>query len=521
MDPDHKRYIPSTYWKQILCSIDYTHNEELFIVVCTKQADLIEFQIDNENNDVKNTNCIDIDYSNVNTMKVFFALNESVGIFYLLHTSGGELVVVEKLKKTLKIKEKIHRVQKFDISDVNNRGRPEVSIWYMNSKEPNLVTDFSDQLIEQGHSDGPCDKLANCLKIQLKMLTDKISGKQALLEDKMKFRDETARSLFRGSEQANLKINSCRQRIFSDKLFIVMELENNANISIVDLKLVLNLKSNLTLYKSFFIETDTPQISEIRTLTHKCLGVVMLDIPVSSSENLILAGTLYYQVKNDRNLTQSVNLVESDETITNNVTSGENSVTKLAQDTKQLSNRLLIPSVELDANRLLDISCQCHVGVNTTVQDLYCIMLALFEKEFIILKMEPLLEMLTTRLRCFKLSVQTGDSSYYYCDQGIFNEHLFSITNSNCLSVYYKNESQITLISILLKDIVKEKEESSIAVDVSKFQTDVSHCLELLRNEILHDTIGEDENPRNFFNVEKKHLFEIQKILSKYQSVEK
>ncbi|KAL1463474.1 hypothetical protein WDU94_015222 [Cyamophila willieti] len=524
MDPHHKRYIPSTYWKQILCSTDFIHNGVLFIVTCTKQGDLVEFQIDNENN-VKDTKCIDVDYSTVETIKVFFALNESsVGIIYLLHTTDHELIVVERLKKTLKIKEKIHRVQKFEISDVNNRGNPEVSIWYMNSKEPNLVTDFSDQLSEQNHSDGPCDKLANSLKIQLKMLTDKISEKQTLLDDKINFRNETTQSLFKSSQQSNLKINSCRQRFYSNKLFMVMELENIGNIPILDMKLVLNLKSNTTLYQTYFIEVDTFQISVIRSLKQKCLSIVMLDIPVSLTENLILTGTLYYHDKNNRNQTESVNIVESDQTITN-VTSGENTITTtLAQDAIELSggNRLTIPSVELDANSLLDISCQSQIGVTTTVQDLYCIMLASFEKTFMILKMEPLLQMLTTRLNCSKLPVQSEEPcSYFYCDQGIFSGHLFCVINSKSLCVYYKNESYITLISVLLKDIVREKEENSgSAIDVSTFQADVSHCLELLRNEILHDTIGED-NSRDFFNVEKKHLFEIQKIISKYQTDEK
>lgn len=519
MDSYHKKFIPSSHWKEILCSVDYTHNEQFIIVACTKHGDLIEFIIDSELNTVKDTNSIDIDNFNVQVIKVFFALHDPVRVFYLLHTSANELIIVQKINNVLKIKEKIYKVQKFEILDSNKNGSPQVSVWYANSKEPNLITDFSDQLSEQIHSSEPRDKLANVLKIQLKMLSDKISGRQALLDDKIKLRSEMFESFTQNPKKVNLKINEVVQKIFSGKWFIILHLENKGLDPIEDIKFVFDLKTNLTSYTTFLIEKGTSQVGYIKSLKQECLGVIMLDIPDFSCDKLVLAGAIYFS---NQGKNKPGPVIELDNTIMYKSSANQISQSKNVQDDLfGQENCLVIPSVELDINSLLDKSYQCiSTSENTSLLELYCIMLASNVKSFSILSIDLVQHLLIEQFHCIQLPVEKSPEycSYYFCKEGLFNEMLFCVASSkSTLNVYYKTERQINIISLLVKHIAVLNEQDNAVANLSDFQSDVTHCIELLRNEILHDTIT-NESPRDFFNVNKKHIFEIQKILSKYRT---
>lgn len=520
MDSHHQKFIPSTYWKQILCSVDYTHNEHFTIVACTKQGDLIEFLVDTKDNSVKDTNCIDIDNSDVREMKVYFSLHDMVSVFYLLHTQSNELLIVEKISKKLKIKEKIHKVQNFEISDVNHSGSPQVSIWYSSSKEPNLVTDFSEQLVEHSHSNKPNDKLANALKIQLKMLDVKISDRQALLKEKSNLRSKMVQTVTENLNVVSLKINAIIQKIFSGKWFIIMELENMGHIPIIDLQLVMSLDHNTTSYRFFVIDSETLHIRHMTSLKKKCFCIVILDIPVLTVDKVELAGTLYYrkQAKIGRNRSLPDNEVDLNSTIKKS-TAENNGNINASQDNLFFNEQcLVIPPIELHINSLVDDSFQCiGTSVSTKLSDVYCIMLTSYEYSFSISSLTSLNQVLSTQFSCSLLCVKEipGSCFFYYSHNGFMSETLFFIDcSSSTLTVYCKNEIQRNVISILLKQIVNKVDQTT--TNLTDFQAEITHCLNLLRNEMLHDTIN--ETPEDFSKVNKKHIFDIQKILSKFQS---
>lgn len=516
MEIHHKKYIPSTYWKQIICSVDYTLNEQFTIVICTKQGDLIEFLIDCKDNSVQDTSCVDIDYSNVREIRVFFTLHDVIKIVYLLHTQSQELLIVEKKNKKLKVKEKIHKVQRFQISDVNHIGTPHVSIWYSNSKEPNLVTDFSEQLVEQNHSDQPSDKLSNALKIQLKMLDVEISERQALLKEKSNMRSSLICSVTQIFQECSLKVNKIAQKIYSNKWFIIIELQNDSPIPIVDLQLVISVEGNKTSYKFFVIDTETQQIRYLKKLKTKCYGFIMLDIPVFTTDKLMLHGTLFYhhQAKNGRN-NMPDNSVELNETTVKSTVNGNMNPTE--GDLFIHVKCLPIPPIELSLSSFVEDCFQCiETSGSTKLSDIYCIMLSSYKNSFSISSLTSLNQILSGHLSCSLLCIKEIPAScfFYYGQSGFMSGSLFFIDcSSNTLSVYCRDENQMQIISLLLRHFVNKIDEK-VTTNLSEFQEDITHCLHLLRNEILHDTTYEIR--KDFFRVKKKHIFEIQKILSKY-----
>lgn len=519
MDSCHQKFIPSTYWKQILCSVDFYFETEFIIAACTKQGDLLEFLIDNEDNSVKDTNCIDIDSTNVKVIKVFFSMHDPFGVFYLLHTHSDELLIIEKNNNKLKIKEKIYKVQKFEISDVHLSGSPQVSVWYANSKEPNLITDFSDHLVEQSLSDKPNDKLASVLKNQLKQLGHKILERQSLLEEKNNLKSEMLLTATQ-SIKVDLKINQITQKQFSGKLFVILELENIDHFPIVDLQLVITADHSISSYKTYFLKNDAYQICCLKSLKHKCLGVVMFDDLAFITDKLILRGSVHYCVQSkNRSKSKSKNEIDIDSTIINSLEIKTNISTNLIEGQDTDKHCLFIPPVEFDVNHLMNGLYECiGSSVCTKLHDVYCIMLASSQKSFSISDPNSLGQVLRSQLSCSLLSVKEiqGSCSYYYTHHGFISGTLFCIDSpSSTLTVYYKTENQLKVISLLLKQVVDSKVHKDMT-NTLDFQADVTYCLNLLRNEILHDTIH--ENPKDFFNVNKKNIFEIQKILSKYHT---